>query len=236
MAGPFLRWEDVPSTERDGKVTIWRIGTERCWLLTVEITDDFVVDPQVHHSEQVVQVLRGRLQLRIADDDRALSTGEVSLIPVGTYHDGGALAPSRVFEINCPRDMDNLYEPELGERSPSYPPAGRPARLANGSELGSQHVTWSELDDLADASGVVTQTVVGDRVVVGRVTLEAGATSAWSATGEELVQVIDGAVRLRIGAEEREIDDDWVAIIPPGSWCEALSSGGATLLRVELAE
>ena len=64
ITGPFVRWEALPSTERDGEITIWRVGSERCWLLTVEITDDFTVAPQVHRSEQVVQVLRGALRLR----------------------------------------------------------------------------------------------------------------------------------------------------------------------------
>ncbi len=141
-----------------------------------------------------------------------------------------------MFEINTPRDMDNLYEPELGESSLSYPSAGQPARLADGRDLGSQHVTWSELDAVADASGVVTQTVMGERVVVSRVTLEEGAASIWSATDEELVQVVEGAVRLRVADEQQEMDDAWVAVIAPGSSCEAQSPSGASLLRVELAE
>ena len=181
-------------------------------------------------------MLRGALQLRVADHDRALSTAEVSLIPVGTYHEGGALAPSRVFEINCPRDMDNLYEPELGERSTSYPPPGRLARHADGHEVGSPHVTWSALDGVAAGPGVVTRTVMGDRVTVSHVTLEPGGVSNWSTADEELVQVVGGAVRLRVGAEEREVDDAWVAAISAQSSCEVRSSSGAALLRVQLAE
>ena len=109
--------------------------------------------------------------------------------------------------------MDNLYEPEPepepGERSPRYPTIGRAARDADGRELGSQHVRWSELNDVTDASGVVTQTVVGERIVVRRVLLKAGATCAWNTTDEELLQVVDGAVRLRVGAEQQDVDDAW---------------------------
>lgn len=73
--------------------------------------------------------------------------------------------------------------------------------------------------------------------MVRRVLLKAGATCPWNTTDEELLQVVDGAVRLRVGAEQQDVDDAWVAVAPAGSSCEASAgAAGASLLRVELAE
>src|SRR4029453_2623073 len=85
------------------------------------------VEPHSHANEQIVWMLKGKMELRLGSEQRVCGPGDVVVIPGGTEHEGWFREDSEVFRFLRPPArglpagrQTRLYERRLTSR---WPPA-----------------------------------------------------------------------------------------------------------------
>ena len=223
LKGPFIRWAD--SAEARPGIVVQALQIAEGWVFMMEPAQGYVVREQVHASEQIVQVVEGSLRLQIGADERLLTSDDIAVVPIGTFHRGLVTTPSRIFELNTPADPKNLFDPALGEKALQYPRAGATLRTESGHVLGP-FARWPRV------AGGAVKNLFGDRVHAQHLTVAPGTEAAGTNSGTVVVQPLRGSVRLRLGEAEQVIDSGWVAIATTGTPWAVSCPDGAELLEV----
>ena len=99
------RWEDIALEKVTELVSRKVVGGERQTLAQVYLKRGAQVPRHTHESEQLVYVLQGALEYRVAGRDLTVREGEVLKIPAGVEHQAVALEDT--FELamfSPPRD------------------------------------------------------------------------------------------------------------------------------------
>ena len=61
-----------------------------------------------HPNEQLVWMLKGRMELRIGDEKRTMGPGDVAVIPGGVNHEAWFPEDTQVIDVFCPPREDFL--------------------------------------------------------------------------------------------------------------------------------
>jgi quercetin dioxygenase-like cupin family protein len=77
------------------------------------------VEPHSHANEQIVWMLKGKMEFRLGSEQRVCGPGDVVVIPGGTEHEGWFREDSEVIDFFAPPREDFL----LG---------GKPAYMSEG--------------------------------------------------------------------------------------------------------
>ena len=91
------RWEDIALEKVTEMVSRKVVGGERQTLAQVYLKRGAQVPRHTHESEQLVYVLQGALEYRVAGRVVTVREGEVLTIPAGTEHQAVAIADT--FEL-----------------------------------------------------------------------------------------------------------------------------------------
>ena len=101
----LYRWDDIALEKVTEMVSRKVVNGERQTLAQVYLKQGAQVPRHTHESEQLVYVLQGALQYRVAGRDLTVREGDLLLIPAGIEHQAVALEDT--FELamfSPPRD------------------------------------------------------------------------------------------------------------------------------------
>jgi quercetin dioxygenase-like cupin family protein len=117
----------------DTRVTIhvsWRSGEDD--ISVVEHLARYGDSPPLHvhrTEDEVFHLLEGQLRLKVAEEERLLSSGQTLLAPKGIPHTYRVLSPdgARWLTVTSHRDFENfLVAMGRPAQTPGLPPAGKP--------------------------------------------------------------------------------------------------------------
>jgi quercetin dioxygenase-like cupin family protein len=124
---PFGTWNGVELHEFVPGVHIHAAGGEQVLVCRVNYAAGFGVDTHAHeHTEQVMIVTDGELELTVAGETRVLGTGDWAVINRGVEHSVRTEHGAQFFEALSPVPIDHVPDTDRD--------------LVLGPDGGSQHV------------------------------------------------------------------------------------------------
>jgi quercetin dioxygenase-like cupin family protein len=125
---PFRTWNGVEPFEIfPPKVRLHAIGGEQVLLCRVSYEPGTTVERHAHeHTEQLMAIVEGEVELTIGDETRVLGVGDVAVVNRGVEHELRSAAGCVFFEALAPVPLDHVADPERD--------------LVLGSDGGSGHV------------------------------------------------------------------------------------------------
>jgi quercetin dioxygenase-like cupin family protein len=88
----------------DRRVFAGKQGMIVCW----KIKAGAHADPHMHPHEQIVWMLKGRMDFQIGNDRRSMRAGDVAVIPGDTEHEGFFPEDTEVVDVFSPPREDFL--------------------------------------------------------------------------------------------------------------------------------
>ncbi len=121
MAFPFRTWNGIEPFEFRPGVRLHAIGGEQVLLCRVTYEPGFGVPTHAHeHTEQVMVVVEGDMELTVAGETRVLRPGDVAVVNRGVEHAVRSEGGCTFFEALAPVPLDHVPDRErdlvLGER------------------------------------------------------------------------------------------------------------------------
>jgi quercetin dioxygenase-like cupin family protein len=127
QAPPFRTWNGRESFEFVDGVRLHAIGGEQVLLCRVTYEPGKHVPWHAHeHTEQVMVILDGEVEMTIEDETRTLGAGDVVVVNRGLRHTLRSPGGVTFFEALAPVPLDHVPDEELD--------------LVLGPDGGSQHV------------------------------------------------------------------------------------------------
>ena len=124
---PFGTWNGVELHEFVPGVNIHAAGGEQVLVCRVNYEAGFGVDAHAHeHTEQVMIVTEGELELTVAGETRRLRAGDWAVINRGVEHSVRTVTGAQFFEALSPVPLDHVPD--------------RKRDLVLGPDGGAQHV------------------------------------------------------------------------------------------------
>jgi quercetin dioxygenase-like cupin family protein len=103
-----MSWDETKVDQLSAGIGRQMLNGESMTLARVLLAAGAVVPEHDHDSEQIANVLSGRLRFVIGDEERDVMAGESVLIPGGVPHRVEALDDSVVLDVFAPRREDWL--------------------------------------------------------------------------------------------------------------------------------
>ena len=103
-----MSWDETEVEQLSAGIGRQMLNGEAMTLARVLLAAGAVVPEHFHDSEQIANVLSGRLRFVIGDEEREVMAGESVLIPGGVPHRVEALDDSVVLDVFAPRREDWL--------------------------------------------------------------------------------------------------------------------------------
>jgi quercetin dioxygenase-like cupin family protein len=109
VASPFGTWNGVPLQEFAPGVRIHAAGGEQVLVCGVEYDAGYGVGLHAHeHTEQVMVVTRGELELTVDGETRTLAAGDWAVINRGVEHSVRTEHGCAFFEALAPVPLDHV--------------------------------------------------------------------------------------------------------------------------------
>ena len=113
MSSPFRSWNLVEPHELSPGVHIRSIGGEQVLLCDVRYDPGFGVESHAHeHTEQVMVVTEGELELTIEGETQILRAGDTAVINRGVEHSLRSEGGARFLEGLAPVPLDHVPDRE----------------------------------------------------------------------------------------------------------------------------
>jgi quercetin dioxygenase-like cupin family protein len=126
-ASPFRTWNGRARFEIFPGVRLHAIGGEQVLLCRVTYEPGKTVKRHAHeHTEQLMAIVEGSVDVTIGDERQTLSAGDVCVMNRGVEHELYSEGGVTFFEALAPVPLDHVEDPE--------------ADLVLGPDGGSQHV------------------------------------------------------------------------------------------------
>ncbi len=103
-----MGWDETEVEQLSAGIGRQMLNGDAMTLARVILAAGAVVPDHHHDSEQIANVLSGRLRFVIGDEEREVMAGESVLIPGGVPHRIEALDDSVVLDVFAPRREDWL--------------------------------------------------------------------------------------------------------------------------------
>ena len=127
MTQPFRTWNGVDAHELFPGIRLHSIGGEQVLLCRVSYEPGKTVERRAHeHTEQVMVIVDGEVEITIGDDKRTLGTGDVCVMNRGVEHELHSEGGVTFFEALAPVPLDHVPD--------------RKRDLVLGPDRGAQHV------------------------------------------------------------------------------------------------
>ena len=112
-ASPFRTWNGVESWEFAEGVRLHAIGGEQVLVCRVTYEPGKQVPEHAHeHTEQVMVIVDGEVDVTIGDDRRHLRTGDVCVMNRGVEHELHSPGGVTFFEALAPVPLDHVSDRE----------------------------------------------------------------------------------------------------------------------------
>jgi unsaturated pyranuronate lyase len=105
----------IPDERITDKITRRVLAGEKGMVVWLNIKQGAHAAAHSHSHEQIVWILRGKMDFRIGSERRALNSGDVAVIPGGVEHEAWCLEDTQVVDIFVPPREDFL-----GGGTPAY--------------------------------------------------------------------------------------------------------------------
>jgi quercetin dioxygenase-like cupin family protein len=115
----FSAFASIPEEQITDKITRRVVSGEQGMIVWWSIAAGVHVEPHQHASEQIVWMLKGRMEFRLGNEQRMCGAGDIVVIPGGTEHEGWFHEETEVIDFFAPPRDDFL----LG---------GKPAYMSEG--------------------------------------------------------------------------------------------------------
>jgi unsaturated pyranuronate lyase len=105
----------IPDEKISDKITRRVLAGEKGMVVWLNIKAGAHAAAHSHPHEQIVWLIRGKMDFRIGSERRALNSGDVAVIPGGTEHEAWCREDTEVVDIFAPPREDFL-----GGGTPAY--------------------------------------------------------------------------------------------------------------------
>lgn len=107
----FVELDKLPRMELFPGVRSRLVAGKNLMLSALELDDGGIVPEHSHPHEQAGLMLEGKLKLRIGNEEKLLTPGDVFVIPGNVVHSGVVTeGPARVLDIFSPVREDYLEQ------------------------------------------------------------------------------------------------------------------------------
>jgi quercetin dioxygenase-like cupin family protein len=114
----FSTFASIPEERISDKISRRVVSGEQGMIVWWSIAQGVHVEPHQHPHEQIVWLLKGRMEFRLGDERRICGPGDIVVIPANTEHEGWVNEDTEVIDVFSPPREDFLE-------------GGRPAYLAD---------------------------------------------------------------------------------------------------------
>jgi unsaturated pyranuronate lyase len=119
----FSRFAALPEEEIGEKISRRILSGDQGMVVWWSIEAGVHVEPHSHPNEQIVWMLKGKMEFRLDSEQRVCGQGDVIVIPGGTEHEGWFREDSEVIDFFAPsarrlptRRQTRLHERRLNAR------------------------------------------------------------------------------------------------------------------------
>jgi len=102
----FVKLKDLPRLEIAKGIRANAITTETVTVLHVKIDEDALLPEHSHYNEQVVNVIKGELELNVEGENYILKPGTSMILEPNQVHSGRAISACKVIDVFHPARKD----------------------------------------------------------------------------------------------------------------------------------
>jgi quercetin dioxygenase-like cupin family protein len=117
----FGAFASIPEEQISDKVSRRILAGDQAMIVWWSVAAGVHVETHQHPHEQIVWMLKGRMEFRIGEERRMCGPGDVVVIPGGTEHEGWFHEDTEVIDVFAPPREDFLAggKPAYFSESPS---------------------------------------------------------------------------------------------------------------------
>jgi quercetin dioxygenase-like cupin family protein len=115
----FGKFADLPGEQISEKVSRRILSGDQGMVVWWSIEAGVHVEPHSHANEQIVWMLKGKMEFRLGTEQRVCSPGDVVVIPAGAEHEAWFREDTEVIDFFAPPRDDFLV-------------GGRPTYMSDG--------------------------------------------------------------------------------------------------------
>jgi quercetin dioxygenase-like cupin family protein len=104
----FSTLADLPLERITDKISRRMMSGKEGMIVWWQMKAGAIAGTHSHPNEQLVWMLKGRMELRIGDETRLMGPGDVAVIPGGVSHEASFPEDTQVIDIFCPPREDFL--------------------------------------------------------------------------------------------------------------------------------
>ncbi|HVY00050.1 MAG TPA: cupin domain-containing protein [Pseudorhodoplanes sp.] len=104
----FSSLSAIPTEQINDKTARKFISGEQGMLVWWSGKAGSVFAPHSHPHEQIVWMLKGKLRIRIGDEEKVMVPGDVAVIPGGVEHAGSYVEDCEILDVFAPPREDFL--------------------------------------------------------------------------------------------------------------------------------
>jgi quercetin dioxygenase-like cupin family protein len=104
----FSSLSAIPAEQINDKTVRKFVSGEQGMLVWWSGKAGSVFDPHSHPHEQIVWLIKGKLKIRIGDQERVMVAGDIAVIPGGVEHGGSYVEDSEILDVFAPPREDFL--------------------------------------------------------------------------------------------------------------------------------
>ena len=104
----FGAYADIPAERISDKITRRVVAGEQGMLVWWDIAAGGHAAAHSHPHEQIVWMIRGKMDFRIGDERRVMVPGDIAVIPGGVEHEGWFPEDTLVVDVFAPLREDFL--------------------------------------------------------------------------------------------------------------------------------
>jgi len=104
----FRAFAAIPEEHVSDKISRRIVAGEKGMIVWWSIAAGVHVDAHRHPHEQIVWMLKGRMEFRLGDEQRMCGPGDIVVIPGGVEHEGWIREDTEVIDVFSPPREDFL--------------------------------------------------------------------------------------------------------------------------------
>ncbi len=104
----FSSLSAIPAEQINEKTSRKFVSGEQGMLVWWSGKAGSVFAPHSHPHEQIVWMIKGKLKIRIGNEERIMATGDIAVIPGGVEHSGSYVEDSEILDVFAPPREDFL--------------------------------------------------------------------------------------------------------------------------------
>ena len=104
----FGAFADLPEEQITEKISRRILSGDQGMLVWWSIEAGVHVEPHSHANEQIVWMLKGKMEFRLGSEKRVCGPGDIVVIPGGTEHEGWFREDTEVIDFFAPPRDDFL--------------------------------------------------------------------------------------------------------------------------------